>query len=829
MARRAETIAATAIANGNFGILVQALQKAGLVEAMSGKDPYTVFAPTDAAFGELLKDLGVTADQLLENPDLKNILLYHVVAGTAMSRSLGQMVTTVQGSLLPVGMVGRKVQVGRAVVTAADVTCKNGVIHVIDKVLLPPKTLAATAVANGNFNILIAALEKAGLVETLSGKKPYTVFAPTDAAFGDLLSELGATAEQLLAQPDLKNILLHHVSAGILGSRSLKDGQMVNTVQGSPLTVKTAGSKVSVGRATVTAVDVLCSNGLIHAINKVLLPPRVPKTIVATAMSNGNFNILVAALQKAGLEATVSGKSPYTVFAPTDAAFGNLLKELGVSADQLLANPDLKKILLYHVVGGTTVSKGLKDGQKWATASGDLLPVKVDNGKVQVGRATVTMADISCTNGIIHVIDQVLLPPAELKNIAATAVENGNFGILVAALQKADLVETVSGKTPYTVFAPTDAAFSDLLQELGVTADALLANPDLKRILLYHVVPGTAAMSKNLKDGQLVGTAMGSQLTVKISDKSVQVGRATVTAPDVACSNGVIHVIDKVLLPPPLPKDIASTAIANGNFDILVAALKKADLVETMSGSAIYTVFAPTDAAFVTLLDELGVTADELLAKPDLKDILLHHVTEGISISSNLKDGQMVTTLQGNELPVRVADGKVQVGRATVTAADVACTNGVIHVIDKVLLLPAPPQNIAATAMANGNFGTLVAALRKAGLVDTVSGRRPYTVFAPTDAAFADLLQKLGITADKLLADPELKNILLYHVVGGTTMSGYLRDGQVLPTLQGSPLPVKVSDGKVRVGKAMVTAADVACTNGVIHVIDRVLVPPPPK
>ncbi|CAE8611714.1 unnamed protein product [Polarella glacialis] len=139
---------------------------------------------------------------------------------------------------------------------------------------------------------------------------------------------------------------------------------------------------------------------------------RRAESIAATAIANGNFTILVKALQKAGLVATVSGKSPYTVFAPTDAAFADLLKELGCSAEQLLANPDLKSILLYHVVGGSTMSSSLKDGQKVTTAQGGQLAVQIAGGKVKVGRATVTAADVACSNGVIHIVDKVLLPPA---------------------------------------------------------------------------------------------------------------------------------------------------------------------------------------------------------------------------------------------------------------------------------------------------------------------------------------------------------------------------------------------------------------------------------
>lgn len=136
------------------------------------------------------------------------------------------------------------------------------------------------------------------------------------------------------------------------------------------------------------------------------------------------------------------------------------------------------------------------------------------------------------------------------------------------------------------------------------------------------------------------------------------------------------------------PDTIAATAVANGNFKTLVAALDKAGLVDTLSGSSAFTVFAPSDEAFAALLKELGATAEELLARPDLKDILLYHVASGTALSSSLTDGQKIPTVQGKDVVVKIADGKVTVGDATVTAADVACSNGVIHVIDKVLLPP---------------------------------------------------------------------------------------------------------------------------------------------
>merc|ERR1712241_1407096 len=184
---------------GNFTVLVEALQTAGLVDALQGAGPFTVFAPTDAAFTALLGSLGVTKAELLARDDLADILKYHVVSGSITSTDLAPMqdVITLEGSQLTVAKDGSTVKAGSAGVSTADISCSNGVIHVIDAVLLPPVLLlppvpdiVETAISAGNFTVLVEALETAGLVDALKGAGPFTVFAPTDAAFTALLDTL---------------------------------------------------------------------------------------------------------------------------------------------------------------------------------------------------------------------------------------------------------------------------------------------------------------------------------------------------------------------------------------------------------------------------------------------------------------------------------------------------------------------------------------------------------------------------------------------------------------------------------------------------------------
>jgi uncharacterized surface protein with fasciclin (FAS1) repeats len=283
--------------------------------------------------------------------------------------------------------------------------------------------------------------------------------------------------------------------------------------------------------------------------------------------------------------------------------------------------------------------------------------------------------------------------------------------------------------------------------------------------------------------------------------------------------------------------DIVDTAVAAGSFSTLVAAVEAAGLVETLKGEGPFTVFAPTDEAFAALS---AGTLETLLADPEgqLTQILLYHVVPGKVMSTDLSDGMTADTAQGSPVTFAVADGAVKVNEAMVVTADIEASNGVIHVIDAVLLPPveeeaaateaeaaAAPGNIAEVAAAAGNFSTLLAAVEAAGLVDELTSEGPFTVFAPTDEAFAAL--PAG-TLDTLLADPEgaLRDILLYHVVAGKVMSTDLSDGMMADSLQGAPITVSIADGAVKVNTANVVTADVEASNGVIHVIDAVILPP---
>jgi transforming growth factor-beta-induced protein len=270
-------------------------------------------------------------------------------------------------------------------------------------------------VASGidDFSILVSALQEAELVSALQGEGPFTVFAPTNAAFADLLSRLNITAEELLAHPQLSEVLLYHVVAGKVMSTDLSDGMMADTLQGEKLSIDLSNG-VMINMSNVTSADVEATNGVIHVIDKVLVPESfvlnpIENDIVDIALGNEDFSMLVSLLQQADLVTTLQGEGPFTVFAPTNAAFEDLLAALDISASELMAQPDLAKVLLYHVVPGKVMSTDLVDGMNAPTVNGETLMVDLSNG-VMINESTVVLADLEATNGVVHVVDSILVP-----------------------------------------------------------------------------------------------------------------------------------------------------------------------------------------------------------------------------------------------------------------------------------------------------------------------------------------------------------------------------------------------------------------------------------
>ena len=271
-------------------------------------------------------------------------------------------------------------------------------------------------------------------------------------------------------------------------------------------------------------------------------------------------------------------------------------------------------------------------------------------------------------------------------------------------------------------------------------------------------------------------------------------------------------------------KDIVTTAVEAGSFKTLAAALKAGGLVETLQGKGPFTVFAPTDEAFA----KLPAGTVETLLKPENKarlvSVLTYHVVAGKVAAAQVVKLDAAATVNGQRVNIKVEEANVRVDQATVVTADIHCSNGIIHVIDQVLLPSG--DNIPATAAKAGTFKTLLAAAKAAGLVEVLAGDNPLTVFAPTDEAFA----KLPAGTVESLLKPEnkakLAAILAFHVVPGRVFSGDVLSKKEFKTVQGGMLTAAMKNGAATINGAGLVATDIDASNGVIHVIDSVMLPP---
>jgi uncharacterized surface protein with fasciclin (FAS1) repeats len=459
----------------------------------------------------------------------------------------------------------------------------------------PPGTLAAEATARG-FTALVAAADKAGLVSALSsGSSNLTVFAPTDAAFTALATRLGfASATAMVTAldgPTLAKILQYHLlPTKKSGTELVAGGATQPTLyafEGAAATLgitATGSLKLTdevLTQANFTALDVPASNGVIHVIDKVLVPPGV-LNVVQMAQLNPTFSVLVEAVVAAGLAPTLSSNGPFTVFAPNDAAFTAALTELTLTKAQLLArtDPDLprgQRQPSRRCRGGTAQACQRDDGAGHGLHGGRHAGhhrrprahgqsrrhrhrrQQRRHSRHRQGHPAGPLK--ACRSGrdpfVLKPTESELMKKflltaaltaaaftAQAKDIVDTAVAAGSFKTLAAALQAAGLVETLKGKGPFTVFAPTDEAFAKIPK---ADLDALLKDKaKLTAVLTYHVVAGKV-MAKDVKAGK-VKTVQGSELTLGTTG-GVTVNAAKVVKADIVADNGVIHVIDAVVLP----------------------------------------------------------------------------------------------------------------------------------------------------------------------------------------------------------------------------------------------------------------------------------------
>jgi len=554
------SIAELAADQDNLTTLVAALEAAGLDATLADENAtFTVFAPADAAFD------AYDVDFLVGNTDLlSEVLQFHVVQGAAAlagDLSDGDTFTTVQGDDITVSIRDGSVFVNGAQVTTADVEASNGVVHIIDDVLLTNRTAGERLLVTNATESLYNAIDQAGLADAFNDpNNEWTTFAPNNAAFG--AADLSGFSDT-----EVQAILQYHTLDGITDSAALlqlladNGGEVsVATNQGEEITFREeADGSISLngGQATLDLenLDQRASNGIIHQIDGVLVPPTLqPPSLAGLVSETSSLSTLNAALGAVGLDATLADEAAtFTVFAPEDASFAPY------DVEYLLDNPTLlEEVLGFHVVQGAAVFSGdLSDGDTFTTVQGDDITISIRDGNVFVDGAQVTTPDVAASNGVAHLIDDVLLTN---RTVVERATVTSDFSILADLVGEAGLADALSGPGPdgedgITVFAPTNAAFLAALDANdNGTIDSSEIPSNAADILQYHVLDDVFFAADVPTSETALPTLEGADVTVVRSGSEVTINPnaddASVVAPDVEASNGVIHGIDTVLIPP---------------------------------------------------------------------------------------------------------------------------------------------------------------------------------------------------------------------------------------------------------------------------------------
>jgi len=416
----AQTVFDVVAGSADHTTLLAALEASNVDDALAGDGPFTLFAPTDAAFAAL-PDGVVDAVLAAGGETLDNLLLGHafdvLITGADIEGGMASTTMTIAGTQVTFAATDDGVFINDAMITTANIGASNGTVHVIDMVLLPPaepfdgSTVLEIIQNSDDHNTLETAIGATDLGAALSTEGPFTVFAPTDQAF----EVLGSALDDILADDALLNsILSYHVVEGSVGSGDLVNGPLT-TLEGSDATIAIFGESIFIDEAKITLSDLAADNGVVHVIDVVLTPPPA-FTVLNIINDSEDHTILAAALAASGLDAALAADGPYTVFAPTDAAFEALPDG---TVDALLEDPtgDLVDILYTHVLGGVLLSGDLGDGQQGTAFSGETLTVTVDGDNIFVNGAQVTAADLEADNGVLHVVDSVILPTEDMVGI----------------------------------------------------------------------------------------------------------------------------------------------------------------------------------------------------------------------------------------------------------------------------------------------------------------------------------------------------------------------------------------------------------------------------
>ncbi|XP_031583621.1 periostin, osteoblast specific factor b isoform X2 [Oreochromis aureus] len=509
------------------------------------------------------------------------------------------------------------------------------------------------------------------------------------------------------------------------------------------------------------------------------------------------------------LRSEIEGPGSFTFFAPSNEAWDNLDATV---RDALVSNVNIElyNALHYHMVNNRLLTKDLKNGIKVTSMYNDLdLHINhYSNGIVTVNCARIIYANQIATNGVVHVIDRVI---STIGNTIQDVIEvNDDLTTLSDLFQNSELLEKLGQPGHYTLFAPTNEAFeqlgSDVLERIQSDKQAL------KALLSFHLLDSIQC-SEGILAGTSYETLEGNNIEIGCDGESLTVnGIKMVRQKDIVTTNGVIHIIDKALVPDSAKQVMELLESSQSTFTDMVSEL---GLSGGMRSDAEYTLLAPFNSVFT---DEVMSMDQDLL-----RIILENHILKNKIVLGQLYNGQQLETIGGKILRVFIYRSAVCIENSCLIRGSKEGSNGALHLM-RTLLKPAE-KTMYEILTENGGFKIFLSLMEAAGLTDVLQQEGGFTLFAPSDTAFAGLSERdMAVLKKDINA---LRTILLYHINNGIFIGGGLEPGvtNLLKSLQGSNLKVVVANNTVKVNSVQVPEADMMATNGVIHFVNKLLYP----
>ncbi|MGH0145635.1 UNVERIFIED_CONTAM: hypothetical protein FKN15_006213 [Acipenser sinensis] len=626
----------------------------GMLETLGKPGHYTIFAPTNEAFEKLPR--AVLERIMSDKVALQALLKFHILDSVQCSEAImgGESFETLEGRNIEIGCDGESVTInGVKMVKRKDIVTTNGVIHLIDAVLIPDsakQVLELTGSTQTTFTDLVAQL---GLAAAMRPEGEYTLLAPFNGAFSALLK--------------------FHILDSVQCSEAIMGGESFETLEGRNIEIGCDGESVTInGVKMVKRKDIVTTNGVIHLIDAVLIPDSAKQVLELTGSTQTTFTDLVAQL---GLAAAMRPEGEYTLLAPFNGAFSDEV----MTMDQR----SLRLLLENHILKLKIVLSQLYNGQRLETLGGKFLRVFIYRTAVCIENSCMVRGSKEGRNGAIHFLRSIIRP-AE-KSMMEILSEDDRFSMFLTLIEAAGLTEILSQDGDWTLFAPTNDAFDGLSEEEMeiLTNEVMTMDQRSLRLLLENHILKLKIVLSQLYNGQRLETLGGKFLRVFIYRTAVCIENSCMVRGSKEGRNGAIHFLRSIIRP--AEKSMMEILSEDDRFSMFLTLIEAAGLTEILSQDGDWTLFAPTNDAFDGLSEE---EMEILTSDPNaLRTILLYHLSNGVFIGGGMEGGvtNLLKSIQGSNLMVKEINNTIVVNEVKVAKNDVMATNGVIHVVNSML------------------------------------------------------------------------------------------------------------------------------------------------